>query len=172
MSTRNNTISPSVLIYTPDTVLLGALAYESVDAGNAVLDRLHGRRVGKADMLAVARNAAAEMDVRQHGDTGLVEEPLAEFLRVGAARALARLGNVRPRIKCASRSLARETGHPAQQVDDQVASLEKRMPHRFRGVLGPCDRLHRGPLADLRSARFGVGDPAREYRRQSTVGNK
>src|SRR5207249_6885144 len=91
--------------------LFAALAHESVDAGNAILDRLYGRRVREADMLAIARNAAAEMDIRQHGDAGVVEEPLAEFFRVGAARALAGLGYVRPRVKRTSRRLARETRH-------------------------------------------------------------
>src|SRR5437867_3186578 len=135
------------------------LAHEGVGTGNTVLDRLHRRCIREADMLAVARNAAAEMDVRQHGDAGLVEEPLPKSFRIGAARALAGFGNVRPRVERASRRLARETRHPIQKLDDQVAPLEKRMPHRLRRILGPSDRLDGRPLTDLRGAGFGVDDP-------------
>ena len=55
--------------------------------------------------------------------------------------------------------------------DDQVAPLEEARAHVIGGVLRTGDRRDRRPLRDLRRARFGVGDPAREHRRQRAVGD-
>ena len=60
--------------------------HEFVEPRDALLDRRIRRRVREADVLAVARHAAAEMDVGEHGDARFVQQPLAERLGVGAAR--------------------------------------------------------------------------------------
>ncbi len=66
-------------------------------------------------MLAVAGNATAEMNVGEHRDAGLVEQALAQLLRIGAAGLLARLGDVGPRVEGAARRLAAEAGHLVEQ---------------------------------------------------------
>ena len=58
-----------------------------------------------------------------------------------------------------------------EQADDQIAALKKGAAHRVGRILWPGDRLEGGPLADLRGARFGVGDPAGEHRRERPVGD-
>src|SRR5205814_10493091 len=59
----------------------------------------------------------------------------------------------------------------SEQADDQIAALKKGAAHRVGRILWPGDRLEGGPLADLRGARFGVGDPAGEHRRERPVGD-
>ncbi len=100
-------------------------------------------------MLPVTRNAATEMDVGKDGDARLVQEALAQLLRVGASTSLARLGYVRPRVERSTRCLAAEAGQSIEKSDDQVTALEKRRAHGVCRILGAVDRLHRGPLADL-----------------------
>src|SRR5690348_8153694 len=106
-------------------------------------------------MLPVASDAPAEMDIGKHGHTGFVEETFAEFLRIGAAGALAGFGDVRPGIERAAGRLAVDARNLVEQPDDQITPLEKRLAHRLRGILRAGDRLDRRPLADLRSARLG-----------------
>ncbi len=116
-------------------------------------------------------NAAPEVDVGQHRDAGLGQEPLAKRFGIGAAGDPARLGDVRPRVERAAGRLARDPGHGIEQTDDEIATLEEALAHRFGGVLRARDRLDGGPLRDLRRAGVGVRDPAREHRRQRAVGD-
>src|SRR6185295_17551019 len=51
-------------------------------ASHALLDRILGSGVTETDVLAFVGYPRSEMDVRQHRDAGLVQEPLAEFLRI------------------------------------------------------------------------------------------
>src|SRR4051812_33322410 len=51
----------------------------------ARLDRLVGRRIREADVLALAGHARAEMDIGEHGNARLVQQPLPELLGVGGA---------------------------------------------------------------------------------------
>ena len=84
---------------------------------------------------------------------------------------LAGLGDIGPRVERAAGRLAGHAGHRVEQAHDQVAALEERRAHRRGGILRPVDRFDRRPLADLRGAGIGVGDPAREHRRQRAVGD-
>src|SRR5438067_2817196 len=81
---------------------------------HARLDCLLRRGIGKAHMLALARNAAAEMDVGQHGNTGVGEQPLAEFLGVGGADAAAGFGDVRPDVEGTAGHLTLHAGNVVQ----------------------------------------------------------
>src|SRR6266567_1316745 len=128
LRTRVITLSRAALMAIPiasSFALSAALAHERVDARNAFGDRLGRRSVGEADVLTVARHAAAEMDVGQHRHASLVEQPLAELLGVRATRALAGLGHIGPRVKSAAGCLALDPRYLVEQADDQIAALEK-----------------------------------------------
>src|SRR5579862_395718 len=79
-------------------------------ARNALLDRLLRSGVREAHVLAFARNARAEMDVGEHRDARLVQQALAELLRIGRAGHAAGLGDVRPGIERAAGKLAAHSG--------------------------------------------------------------
>src|SRR6185295_5911124 len=115
--------------------LLRVAADERVDALDARGDRRGRRRIREADVLSLAGDAAAEVDVGQHGDPRLGQQPLAQRLRVRAAGDTARLGDVRPRVESAAGIAANDARHLVQQSDDQVAALEEACAHRIGGVL-------------------------------------
>src|SRR5690242_16599797 len=99
--------------------LSAALAHESVDAGDTLLDRLRRSRIGKADVLAVARDPAPEVNVGEHRDAGLVEQPPAKFFGIAAAGALACPGDIGPRVDRKSTRLALDAGNLIEQAHDQ-----------------------------------------------------
>src|SRR5881397_3859551 len=102
--------------------------------------------------MAVAGHAPTEMCIGEHCDTRFVEQTPPKLLRIRASGDAAGFRDVRPRIECATRRTARDAGHIVQQSHDEVAPLQKRLTHRFRGILWSRYRLERGPLAYLRSA--------------------
>src|SRR5215467_1088848 len=141
-------------------------------ARDALLDRGVGGRVREADVLAFAGNARAEVDVGEHGDVGLVEQALAKLLGVSRAYHAAGLGYVGPGVEGAARGLAEDARHLVQQPNDQVAAREEGITHLPSVVLRTVDRLHRGPLADMRGAGVGVRHPAHELRREQGIGGE
>ena len=122
-------------------------------------------------MLAIARHTATEMDVGQYRDAGLVQQAPAERLRIRAAGQLAGFGHVGPGVERPAGRRAGDARHVVEQPHDEVAAFEEARAHGVGGVLGPGDRGDRRPLRDLRRAGLGVGDPAREDRRQRAVGH-
>ncbi len=120
-------------------------------------------------MLPFVGHPAPEVDVGEHGDAGLVQQPFPEILGIGAAGQPAGLRHVGPRVERAARRSAGNARNRVQQRDDQIAPLVKAPAHRRRCILRTVDRFDRRPLADLRRARVRVGHPAREHRRQRPV---
>src|SRR5690242_5050404 len=103
--TRASTASRERWLSSIDTSLRTVLANECVEATDALLDRLRRRRVRETNVLPVARNAASEVNVGEHRDARLVQQPLAKRLGVGRLHAPARLGDVRPRVERAAGNL-------------------------------------------------------------------
>src|SRR5258706_9065836 len=101
------------------------LADELRHARDALLDRGFRGGVGEADVLAFAGHARAEVDVGEHRDPGLVEQPLPELLGIGSAGHAAGLGHVGPGVERAAGRLAESPGHLVQEPHDQVAPFEK-----------------------------------------------
>src|SRR5712671_5824362 len=62
-----------------------------------------------------AGRARAEVDVGEHRDPGLVEQPLPELLGIGSAGHAAGLGHVGPGVERAAGRLAESTGHLVQE---------------------------------------------------------
>src|SRR5476651_1863900 len=58
------------------------VADEVRHARDAVLDRLIGRGIGETDVLPLAGNACAEMDVSEHRHSGFVQQALAQLFGV------------------------------------------------------------------------------------------
>ena len=123
-------------------------------------------------MLAVAGHARSEVDVGQHRHAGLVQQPLAQLLRIGGTDQRAGLGDVGPSVERAARRRATEARHLVEQPHDQVAPGAEALAHRVGLVLRTVERLHGRPLTDLGRATLGIGDPAREHRRQRAIGRE
>src|SRR5258705_2182551 len=91
-------------------------------ARNALLDRFVRGGVAEADVLAFVRDARAEVDIRQYGNAGFLQKPLAKLLRVRRADQLAGFGDVWPRVEGAAGILANHSRHLAEQANDQIAA--------------------------------------------------
>src|SRR5689334_13316706 len=167
--TRDSTASRECRLSSMPIELFRVLANEVVEPRNAVLDGRVRCGIREADVLSVSRHAPAKVNVGENGYARLVQQTLAERLRIGGSDALARLRHVRPRVERATRALARDAGHVVQEANNQVAAREKMRVHVVDCILWSVDRLDGGPLRNLRRARFGVRDPAREHRRERAV---
>ena len=77
-------------------------AHERVEPCDAVANGFRRRRVGEADVLAVAGHATAEMDIGEHRDACLDQQALAERLRIGAAGDRAGFGDIGPCVERAA----------------------------------------------------------------------
>src|SRR5581483_2390164 len=147
----------------------GIAADEVRHARDTAADGLVRRRVRETDVLSLAGDARAEMNVGEHRHAGFVEQAPAELLGVGRADHAAGLGDVRPGVEGAAGHEAGDARDPVEQPDDQVAPREERRAHLLGVVLRAQDRFDRRPLRDLRGARVGVRHPAHELGREHRV---
>src|SRR5690242_11726420 len=141
-------------------------------APDALLDRLIGRGIAEADVLPFVRHARPEMNVGEHRHARLVEQTRTQLLGVARTDHAAGLGHIRPHVKCTARRAASHTWHLVEQLHDEISPLEENIAHLLRCVLRPRKCFHPGPLADLRCARFGVGHPVGEVRRELAIGGE
>jgi excinuclease UvrABC ATPase subunit len=98
---------------------------------------------------SLAFDTLPEMDVGQHGDSGFVEQALAEFFRIATTRELTRLGDIRPSIEGATRTLTMHTRHIIEQTNNEFTSLMEDIAHTICIILRAIECLYRCPLRNL-----------------------
>src|SRR4051812_960695 len=80
----------------------GVLPDEVGHALHASLDGLLGGSIGEADVLPFSRYAAAEVNVGEHRNAGLVEQTFAELLGIRGRDHAAGLSHIRPHVEGAA----------------------------------------------------------------------
>src|SRR5690349_13003293 len=126
--------------------LLRVVPDEVRQPGDSGLDRLLRSGVGEAHVLPLARDARAEMDVREQRDARLVQQALPELFGVLRPDHAAGLGDVRPDVESPAGLLAFDAGDLVEKPDDEIAPFLEALLHGLGGVLRPVDRFDRRPL--------------------------
>ena len=104
------------------------------------------------------RPVRAEVRPRQHGDAGLVEQPVRQGALVDAGP-----GDVRERVERPARHHARDAREPVQTLDQDLAPAHELGHHRVDRVVRAGERGDPGQLHRRRRAGDRVDEEPREW---------